>query len=64
MQGSGLVRDMCEVASLDTAFAAALTSYSAFTTREEAQLGALNDLLLEWGETSGMPSAIDWALAA
>ncbi len=63
MQGSGLVRDMREAASLDTNFAAALTGYSALATRED-QLAALDDLLLKWSETSGMPTMIDRALAA
>ena len=63
MQGSGMVRDMREAASIDTNFATALTSYSALTTREE-QLAAVDDLLLKWSETSGLPTMIDRALEA
>ncbi len=67
MQGSGRVRDLREAASLDTdagrALAAALTHYSTLTTRKD-QRAALDDLLLKWSDTSGMPTMIDRALAA
>ncbi len=63
MQGSGMVRDMREAASLDPDFAAALTAYASLPTRE-TQLAALDNLLLKWSETSGMQTMIDRALAA
>lgn len=64
MQGSGLVRDMREAASLQTteggAYAAALADYSGLTTRF-AQLAALNGLLAAWAQTSTLPNMVEAA---
>ncbi|HLO62595.1 MAG TPA: putative Ig domain-containing protein, partial [Azonexus sp.] len=55
MQGSGLVRDMRQAASLQTAagqaFATALANFSAAGTREE-QLAQLDTLLANWADTA------------
>jgi hypothetical protein len=55
MQGSGLVRDMRQAASLQTAagqtFAAALANFSQAATREE-QLAQLDILLADWADTA------------
>jgi hypothetical protein len=56
MQGSGMVRDLREAASLQTAagqvLAAKLAQYASATTRQE-QLAQLDDLIAAWGNTSG-----------
>ena len=57
MQGSGVVRDLREAASILTSqgstLSALLTQYAAADTRS-AQLAQLDDLLMAWGATSGM----------
>jgi hypothetical protein len=57
MQGSGVVRDLREAASILTtqgsALSALLTQYAAADTRS-AQLAQLDELLIAWGATSGM----------
>ena len=56
LQGSGLVRDLQQAASLQTAagkaLAAKLTQFAQATTRTE-QMALLDDLLAAWGNTSG-----------
>ncbi|MEQ1916755.1 MAG: hypothetical protein ABL856_08535 [Gallionella sp.] len=57
MQGSGMVREMRQAASLQTTtgqtFAAALAQYNAATTREE-QLAQIDQLISAWGATAEM----------
>lgn len=56
MQGSGVVRDLREAASMQTTEGAALTNiltqYSSLTTHDE-QIAFMDELLLAWGATSG-----------
>lgn len=56
MQGSGMVRDLREAASLQTVagqvLAAKLTQFANATTRTE-QMALLDDLITAWGNTSG-----------
>lgn len=56
MQGSGMVRDLREAASLQTEAgqirAAKLAQYANATTRSE-QMALLDDLIAAWGNTSG-----------
>lgn len=53
MGGSGLVRDMDEAASLSPTFSTKLAAYAKTPTRD-GQLKLLNDLIAEWGKTSGL----------
>ncbi|MHB1076707.1 beta strand repeat-containing protein [Thiobacillus sp.] len=56
MQGSGMVRNLREAASLQTAagqvLAAKLTQFATASTRTE-QMALLDDLITAWGNTSG-----------
>ena len=58
MQGSGVVRDLREAASLTTAegaiLASALSQFAAATTRN-AQRAQLDTLLTDWAATAGFP---------
>lgn len=58
MQGSGVVRDLKEAASLTTAegatLASALTQFATATTRN-AQRGQLDALLTDWAATAAFP---------
>lgn len=51
--GSGLVQDMHEAATLSPVLARKLTAFAGAETRDE-QLGMLDDLIAEWGKSSGM----------
>ena len=62
MSGSGLVRDLREAASLSPTLTTALTNYAAAPTRA-AQLAKLEGLIDVWGDTSGLPSFVDRAIA-
>lgn len=53
MQGSGVVRDLREAASLSPAFLTTLAQYAQSTT-STAQHQLLDALVSEWGATSGM----------
>jgi Ca2+-binding RTX toxin-like protein len=61
-RGSGMVRDLRQAMSLGTPEAATLqaklNTYAAATTRE-AQLAALDELVMAWGKTSSMQTSID-----
>ncbi|BCK87235.1 hypothetical protein MIZ01_1007 [Sideroxyarcus emersonii] len=52
MQGSGRVRDLSEAVSLSSTLEAVLTQYSNAGTREE-QLALIDNLIAEWGKSSG-----------
>ncbi len=56
MQGSGMVRDLREAASLSDALAAKLEAYAAAGTRVE-QFQLIDSLLFEWSKTSSMPTS-------
>ena len=60
MQGSGMVRDLREAASLSTALAAVLSSYNAQTTRT-GQMELLDDLVHGWADSSSMKTSFDQA---
>lgn len=51
--GSGLVRDLHEAASLSPALAKKLTIFAGAETRNE-QAAMIEDLIAEWGKTSGL----------
>ena len=52
VEGTGIVRDMREAASLSPGFAKQLAEYAAVTTRDE-QIKLIDGLVREWGNTSG-----------
>ncbi|OGS97667.1 MAG: hypothetical protein A3H31_12140 [Gallionellales bacterium RIFCSPLOWO2_02_FULL_57_47] len=53
MQGSGVVRDLREAASLSSTLLATLTQYAQSTTRA-GQMQLLDTLISQWGASSGM----------
>ncbi|MBI5783750.1 MAG: hypothetical protein HZA69_08400, partial [Gammaproteobacteria bacterium] len=63
MQGSGRVRDLREAASLSGDLASVLTTYASTTTRAE-QIGQIDNLLLQWSQTSDMPDIVSRAHSA
>ncbi|MEK6787366.1 MAG: calcium-binding protein [Pseudomonadota bacterium] len=58
MQGSGLVRDLREAASLSLTLQNTLTTYSASTVRSE-QISLIETLVSDWADTSGMNRSYD-----
>ncbi|ALC16895.1 hypothetical protein DSOUD_2128 [Desulfuromonas soudanensis] len=60
MNGSGQVRSLREAASLSPEVAAILDQYAQATTRS-AQLALLDQLIVAWGETSGLAVTGDGA---
>jgi Ca2+-binding RTX toxin-like protein len=58
MEGSGLVRDLQEAATLSPFLKNVLTQYSAATTRQE-QMALIDQLLYTWADTSGLAATME-----